>query len=155
MNVVRWDWADLMETGTLERKLAAAGVSRRRTRSAVTDAQTRRCAAQASEPSAAPFPCRIVQAYDEHLAAPHAGKEAADIRADTRRETDTMAETPNPIQIQKFLGGVDYPASREALLSKAKDSGADSNVIQALEAIPDREYDSPTAVSSAVSDNNS
>jgi hypothetical protein len=66
-----------------------------------------------------------------------------------------MAETPNPIQIQKFLGGVDYPASREALLSKAKDSGADSNVIKALEAIPDREYDGPTAVSSAVSDNNS
>lgn len=80
-------------------------------------------------------------------------REAADIRADTRRETDIMAETPNPIQIQKFLGGVDYPASREALLSKAKDSGADSNVIQALEAIPDREYDSPTVVSSAVSDN--
>jgi hypothetical protein len=79
-------------------------------------------------------------------------REAADIRADTRRETGIMAETPNPIQIQKFLGGVDYPASREALLSKAKDSGADSNVIQALEAIPDREYDSPTAVSSAVSD---
>ncbi len=66
-----------------------------------------------------------------------------------------MADTPNPIQIQKFLGGVDYPAKRDALLSKAKDSGADSNVIQALEAIPDKEYDSPTAVSSAISDSNS
>jgi hypothetical protein len=42
MNVVRWDWVDLMEPGTLERKLAAAGVPRRRTRSAVLDAQTRR-----------------------------------------------------------------------------------------------------------------
>ncbi|WP_104044920.1 hypothetical protein [Arthrobacter sp. ZGTC412] len=39
INVVRWDWADLMEAGTLERMLAAAGVPRRRTRSAVTDAQ--------------------------------------------------------------------------------------------------------------------
>ncbi|WP_258803122.1 hypothetical protein [Pseudarthrobacter sp. NS4] len=39
--VVRWDWADLM-AGTLERKLAAAGVSRRRTRSAVIDAQMQR-----------------------------------------------------------------------------------------------------------------
>ncbi|ADX74211.1 hypothetical protein Asphe3_31010 [Pseudarthrobacter phenanthrenivorans Sphe3] len=66
-----------------------------------------------------------------------------------------MAETPNPIQIQKFLGGVDYPASREALLSRAKDSGADENVIRALEGIPDQEYDSPTAVSSAVSDSSS
>ena len=63
-----------------------------------------------------------------------------------------MNETPNPIQIQKFLGGVDYPASREALLAKAKASGADENPLQALEGIPDKEYDSPTAVSSAVSD---
>lgn len=41
LRVVRWHWADLMEAGTLERKLAAAGVSRRRTRSAVIDSQTR------------------------------------------------------------------------------------------------------------------
>ncbi len=40
-NVVRWDWADRREPGKLERKLAAAGVPRRRTRSAVFDAQTR------------------------------------------------------------------------------------------------------------------
>lgn len=66
-----------------------------------------------------------------------------------------MNETPNPIQIQKFLGGVDYPASRDALLAKAKDSGADDNILRALEGIPDKEYDSPTAVSSAVSDTGS
>ena len=63
-----------------------------------------------------------------------------------------MADAPNPIQVQKFLGGVDYPATRETLLSHAKDSGADSNVLDALGNIPDKEYDSPTAMSSAVSD---
>jgi hypothetical protein len=63
-----------------------------------------------------------------------------------------MADAPNPIQIQKFLGGIDYPAGKEALISKAKESGADSNVLDALQNIPDKEYDSPTAVSSAVSD---
>lgn len=63
-----------------------------------------------------------------------------------------MNETPNPIQVQKFLGGVDYPATRDALLAKAKDSGADDDIMRALEGIPDKEYDSPTAVSSAVSD---
>jgi hypothetical protein len=63
-----------------------------------------------------------------------------------------MANTPNPIQIQKFLGGVDYPATKEALLAHAKDSGADSDVLDALQNIPDKEYDAPTAVSSAVSD---
>jgi hypothetical protein len=41
MNVVRWDWADLMEPGKLERILSAAGVPRRRTRSAYFDAQNR------------------------------------------------------------------------------------------------------------------
>lgn len=66
-----------------------------------------------------------------------------------------MADTPNPIQIQKFLGGIDYPANRGDLLSRAKDSGADKNVMDALEALPDREYDSPTAVSSAIADSNS
>lgn len=41
LHVVRWDWADLKEPGSLERKLAAAGVARRRTRSAVLDGQNR------------------------------------------------------------------------------------------------------------------
>ncbi|PTT62170.1 type IV toxin-antitoxin system AbiEi family antitoxin domain-containing protein [Arthrobacter sp. HMWF013] len=41
LNVVRWDWADLKEPGALERKLAAAGVPRRRARSAVVDSRTR------------------------------------------------------------------------------------------------------------------
>jgi hypothetical protein len=41
MNVVRWDWADLMEPGKLERMLTAAGVPRRRTRSAILDTQIR------------------------------------------------------------------------------------------------------------------
>lgn len=38
-NVVRWDWADLKEPGKLEGKLAAAGVPRRRARSAEFDAR--------------------------------------------------------------------------------------------------------------------
>lgn len=41
ITVVRWDWTDLMD-GKLEHMLAAAGVPRRRARSAVIDAQTRR-----------------------------------------------------------------------------------------------------------------
>ncbi|ARJ06360.1 hypothetical protein GCM10010988_15930 [Cnuibacter physcomitrellae] len=62
-----------------------------------------------------------------------------------------MADTPNPIQIQKFLGGIDYPASKEDIVQRAKDSGADDAVLDALNAIPDKEYDAPTAVSEAVS----
>ncbi len=58
----------------------------------------------------------------------------------------------NPIEIQKFLGGIRYPATRDALIAHAQESGADGNVFTALENIPDKEYDSPTAVSSAISD---
>lgn len=43
-----------------------------------------------------------------------------------------MADAPNPIRIQEFLGGVDYPASKESLLAHAKDSGADNDVLNAL-----------------------
>ncbi|MGA0568093.1 DUF2795 domain-containing protein [Rathayibacter sp. KR2-224] len=61
-----------------------------------------------------------------------------------------MNDSPNPIQVQKFLGGVDYPASKDTIVSKAEQEGADDNVLDALRGIPDREYDGPTAVSEAV-----
>ncbi|MDR6876142.1 hypothetical protein J2S61_001128 [Microbacterium barkeri] len=63
-----------------------------------------------------------------------------------------MSDTPGPIQVQKFLGGIDYPASKEDILASARDAGADDAVLDALGRIPDREYDAPTAVNSAVSD---
>jgi hypothetical protein len=56
-------------------------------------------------------------------------------------------DTPNPIQVQKFLRGVDYPASKDELVRRAKDNGADETVLEALRALPDRRYDGPNAVS--------
>lgn len=61
-----------------------------------------------------------------------------------------MADKPNPIQLQKHLSGVDYPASREDLVNAARSHGADDQMLQALQAIPDRRYDGPSAVSKAV-----
>jgi len=58
-----------------------------------------------------------------------------------------MPDTPNPVQVQKFLGGIDYPASKAEIIAAAEDAGADDRVLEALEGIPDREYDAPTAVS--------
>jgi hypothetical protein len=57
----------------------------------------------------------------------------------------------NPIELQKHLGGVDYPASRDDLVRKAEENGADDDVLEALRGIPDTEYDAPTAVTKAVS----
>jgi hypothetical protein len=57
----------------------------------------------------------------------------------------------NPIELQKHLGGVDYPASRDDLVRAAEQNGAGDDVLEALRGIPDREYDAPTAVTKAVS----
>ncbi len=56
----------------------------------------------------------------------------------------------NPIQIQKFLKGVDYPASKSDLLTNAEREGADADVRAALERLPDEEYESPADVSQAL-----
>ena len=53
----------------------------------------------------------------------------------------------NPIQLQKYLSGVDYPASKQDLLQAAEQQGADENVRSALEQLPDRQYDGPNGVS--------
>ncbi|PPG66132.1 DUF2795 domain-containing protein [Rathayibacter rathayi] len=60
-------------------------------------------------------------------------------------------DAPNPIQIQKYLSGIDYPASRDTIVETAEKEGADGDILEALRAIPDVTYDKPTDVSSAVS----
>lgn len=56
----------------------------------------------------------------------------------------------NPIQLQKHLKGIDYPASKETLIDRAKTEGADENVLSTLEQLPDQEYETPAEVSKAV-----
>jgi hypothetical protein len=53
----------------------------------------------------------------------------------------------NPVQVQKFLGGIDYPATKDQILETARRRGADDNVMQALQQLPKREYNGPNAVS--------
>jgi len=57
----------------------------------------------------------------------------------------------NPIETQKFLKGIDYPADRTTIVEKAKSNGADDSIVRTLEHIPDREYNGPNAVSQEVS----
>jgi hypothetical protein len=61
-----------------------------------------------------------------------------------------MVNVPNPIDLQKHLGGVDYPARKDDLVKVARDHGAGDDIVKALEALPDREFDGPNAVSQAV-----
>ncbi len=49
--------------------------------------------------------------------------------------------------MQKFLRGVDYPASKEQLIESAQDEGADERTLEILGSLPDQQYDSPVSVS--------
>ena len=59
---------------------------------------------------------------------------------------------PSPIDIQKALSGMDYPASRDQIVAHAEQNGADEDILDALRGIDDREYEGPSGVSSAVFD---
>lgn len=61
-----------------------------------------------------------------------------------------MNQAPNPIDLQKHLRGVDYPAGRDDLVSAARRTGADEVVLDALAALPDRRYETPADVTGEV-----
>jgi len=54
------------------------------------------------------------------------------------------------IEVQKYLGGVDYPADRDELVRYAEEQGAPDDVVDALRQLGDRAYADPTEVSEAV-----
>ncbi|MCM0590784.1 MAG: DUF2795 domain-containing protein [Gloeotrichia echinulata IR180] len=51
----------------------------------------------------------------------------------------------NPVEVQRNLKGVDYPADKQKLIKHARKQGADQAVISLLEQLPDdgEEYDNP------------
>lgn len=62
-----------------------------------------------------------------------------------------MVEQPNPnpsaIQIQRYLGGIDYPVGKNEVIAAARDAGADEGVLRMLDLLPDRQYEAPIDVS--------
>lgn len=56
----------------------------------------------------------------------------------------------NPIEIQKFLKGMDYPARKNDLVKRARDNGAKKEVISILEGLKSDAFNSPAEVSKAV-----
>lgn len=63
---------------------------------------------------------------------------------------DRKTDAVSPIDVQKALGGADYPAKKQDLVQTARDNGANDQIIQTLERIPDREYDGPAGVSKEI-----
>ncbi|MEV6909296.1 DUF2795 domain-containing protein [Amycolatopsis sp. NPDC051071] len=60
-----------------------------------------------------------------------------------------MSDT-NPIELQKHLAGVDYPANRDDLIRAAEQNGADEDTLEVVRNLPDRTYDGPSGVSKEV-----
>ena len=56
----------------------------------------------------------------------------------------------SPIDIQKALSGMDYPAKKDDVVKHAESQGGSDEVLEALRGISDQEYDTPAAVSKAV-----
>ncbi len=62
-----------------------------------------------------------------------------------------MATKTNPMQVQKYLSGVDYPVQKQDLIEHARSQGADDALISTLERMQDREFQTPADVSKAIS----
>lgn len=57
----------------------------------------------------------------------------------------------NPVELQKHLKGVDYPADKQVLIKCAQQQGANTEVISLLEKLPEnKEYDNPANLNKAI-----
>ena len=56
----------------------------------------------------------------------------------------------DPIEVQRHLGGVDYPASKDEIISTAESNGAPQEVIEALQRMDGEEFDGPNTVQAAL-----
>jgi hypothetical protein len=63
---------------------------------------------------------------------------------------ERMMAKVNPIQLQKALKGVKYPAEKKTLLEAARNNQSDDTIRGALEKLPEQQYARPSDVSKAV-----
>ena len=61
-----------------------------------------------------------------------------------------MRIQPSAFRIQKFLGGLRYPARKHQVLERARSRGADEQLLRLLVLLPDRDFDSPISLSCEV-----
>lgn len=56
----------------------------------------------------------------------------------------------SPAQVQDYLEGIDYPVNKNDLKKHAKDQGANQEVIDLLDKLPEKDYNSPVDVNKEV-----
>ena len=61
-----------------------------------------------------------------------------------------MAMDVNPIEVQKALKGVDYPASKDELVQMAESNDAPQEIVEELRSLEESEFDGPDRVQQAL-----
>lgn len=57
----------------------------------------------------------------------------------------------NPVEVEKYLKGIDYPAKKEELMKRAEENHAPREVVETLKKMPEETFQKPTDVAKAVS----
>jgi len=60
-----------------------------------------------------------------------------------------MANPRSAAELEKYLKGVDYPASKDTLLKKARANGAPDEIIQIIQRLHEDRFNSPIDVTKA------
>jgi hypothetical protein len=58
----------------------------------------------------------------------------------------------SPIALQKALKGTSYPALKDDLVSTARGNAAPDEIVNVLQELPERRFDGPNQVTSAVAE---
>jgi Protein of unknown function (DUF2795) len=58
----------------------------------------------------------------------------------------------SPVEVEKSLKGVSYPAKKQDLIRHARQQNVGQSVIEALNHLPEQTYDGPIDVSKAIGD---
>lgn len=66
-------------------------------------------------------------------------------------QPDKLRHRFQPDEVELYLGGTKYPASRQHLLDRANSNGAAPEIVDALQSLPERPYRSAADVIAAVS----
>lgn len=57
----------------------------------------------------------------------------------------------SPVELEHYLVGVQYPASRDRLVAAARANGAPDDLLERLRNVEDDDYEGPDAISAAFS----
>jgi hypothetical protein len=57
------------------------------------------------------------------------------------------AKKINPIMVQRYLRGINYPVKKAGLIDKAKDNDAPKEIVAVLDKLPNKDYKNPAEVS--------